>query len=78
MTLNSFFLTIILFTIAASLWALVWLVNEIDKMGRQKVIATGVALNRNLIRINGQKWDVPRPLNQGIKRGHMIFVVARV
>ena len=78
MTLDSFLLTVTVFTVATCLWALVWLVNEIDKMGRQKVIATGVALNRNLIRINGQKWDVPRPLNQGIKHGHMIFVVARV
>ena len=77
MNLDSFFLTVILFTIAASLWALVWLINEIDKISRQKILMTGVALNRNLIRVNGQRWDLPRPLNQGLKRGSQVLLIAR-
>lgn len=75
--------------IAGGLFALTFIISEIDHLSRRPkpipvracnysrrtTIMAGQVLSRNTVRINGRTWDLPQPLDSAIRPGQRISLV---
>ena len=89
MSFDTVVTTVGLLGIASILFALAFLVYELDRLSRRPTptpiaicqysrrttIMVGTVLNRNTIRIDGQTWDLTQTLDPSIRRGQRIALV---